>query len=68
MIPNTKLFFMVVTVTAAVAVAVVGPLTITAPAIAQNVTGDNATMMSADNKTAAIGPSRKFLILCNRSL
>jgi len=36
----------------AVAVAVAGPLTITTPAMAQNVTGDNATTM-AGNMTAA---------------
>lgn len=30
----------------AVAAAVVGPLVLTAPAIAQNMTGDNATMMA----------------------
>jgi hypothetical protein len=34
-----------------VAAAVVGPLTITTPAVAQNMTGDNATMM-AGNMTA----------------
>ena len=36
-------------------VAMVGPATITTPAVAQNMTGDNATMMAgnmtADNKT-----------------
>ena len=36
--------------------AVVGPATITTPAVAQNMTGDNATMMAgnytADNKTS----------------
>jgi hypothetical protein len=54
---NTKLFFMAVAIVAAfgIAVAVAGPFTVTTPAMAQNATGDNATMMAgnmtADNKT-----------------
>jgi hypothetical protein len=51
---NSKLFLMAVAVVAAfgIAVAVVGgPLTIATPAVAQNMTGDNATMM-AGNMTA----------------
>ena len=40
---------------AVVAAAVVGPLAITTPAVAQNMTGDNTTMMAgnmtADNAT-----------------
>lgn len=51
---NTKLFFIAVAIVAAfgIAVAVASPLTITTPAMAQNVTGDNATTM-AGNMTAA---------------
>jgi ABC-type enterobactin transport system permease subunit len=51
---NTKLFFIAVAIVAtfSIAVAVAGPLTITAPAMAQNITGDNATTM-AGNVTAA---------------
>jgi hypothetical protein len=51
---NTKLFFMTVAIVAAftIAVAVTDPLTITTPAMAQNVTGDNASTM-AGNMTAA---------------
>jgi hypothetical protein len=50
---NSKLFLMVVAVVAAfgIAAAMVGPLTITTPVVAQNMTGDNATMM-AGNVTA----------------
>ena len=51
---NSRLFLMAVAVIAAFGIAVaavVGPLTITTPAIAQNMTGDNATMM-AGNMTA----------------
>ena len=53
---NPKLFFMAVAIVAAFSiVAMVGPATITPPAVAQNMTGDNATMMAgnmtADNKT-----------------
>ena len=53
---NTKLFFIAVAIVAAFCiVTVVGPATITPPAVAQNMTGDNATMMvgnmTADNKT-----------------
>lgn len=46
---------MAVAIVAAFAVAAAGPFTVTTPAMAQNVTGDNATMMAgnmtADNKT-----------------
>ena len=54
---NTKLFLIaVVIVTAFSIAAVVGPATIAIPAVAQNMTGDNATMMAgnytADNKTS----------------
>ncbi|HET9357084.1 MAG TPA: hypothetical protein VFN98_03240 [Nitrososphaeraceae archaeon] len=51
---NTKLFFMAVAIVAAfsIAVAVASPLTVTTPAMAQNVTGDNASTM-AGNMTAA---------------
>jgi hypothetical protein len=53
---NPKLFFMAVAIVAAFSiVVVVGSATITTPAVAQNMTGDNATMMAgnytADNKT-----------------
>jgi hypothetical protein len=51
---NSKLFLMAVAVVAAFGVAVAavgGPLTIATPAVAQNMTGDNATMM-AGNMTA----------------
>ena len=45
---NSKLFLMAAAVIAAfgiaVATAVVGPLTITTPVVAQNMTGDNATI------------------------
>ena len=50
---NPKLFFMAVAIVAAFSiVVVVGSATITTPAVAQNMTGDNATMM-AGNYTAA---------------
>jgi hypothetical protein len=51
---NSKLFLMVVAVIAAFGIAVVamvGPATITTPAVAQNMTGGNETMM-AGNMTA----------------
>lgn len=53
---NTKLFFMAIAIVAAFSIAaVVGPATIATPVVAQNMTGDNATMMAgnytADNKT-----------------
>jgi hypothetical protein len=53
---NPKLFFMAVAIVAAFSiVVVVGSATITTPAVAQNMTGDNATMKAgnytADNKT-----------------
>jgi hypothetical protein len=53
---NPKLFFMAVAIVAAFSiVAMVGPATLTTQAVAQNMTGDNATMMAgnmtADNKT-----------------
>ena len=53
---NPKLFFMAVAIVAAFSiVVVVGSATITTPAVAQNMTGDNATIMAgdytADNKT-----------------
>ena len=53
---NPKLFFMAVAIVAAFSiVVVVGSATITTTAVAQNMTGDNATMMAgnytADNKT-----------------
>jgi hypothetical protein len=48
---NTKLFLMTVAVIAAFGIAaIVGPVTVTTPVAAQNVTGDNATM--AGNVTA----------------
>jgi hypothetical protein len=48
---NTKLFLMAVAVIAAFGIAaIVGPVTMTTPVAAQNVTGDNATM--AGNVTA----------------
>ncbi|MGB7557941.1 MAG: hypothetical protein WBM37_05420 [Nitrososphaeraceae archaeon] len=48
---NTKLFLMAVAVIAAFGIAaIVGPVTVTTPVAAQNVTGDNATM--AGNVTA----------------
>ena len=55
---NSKVFLMTVAVIVAFGIAVatvVGPATMTTPAVAQNMTGDNATMMAgnmtADNKT-----------------
>ena len=49
---NSKLFLMAVTVIAAFGIAAaVGPLTIAIPAVAQNVTADNATT-TAGNVTA----------------
>jgi hypothetical protein len=54
---NTKLFFMAVAFVSAFGIAVTGagPFTVTTPAMAQNTTGDNASMMAgnmtADNKT-----------------
>ena len=54
---NSKLVLIAVAVVAAfgIAVAVAGPFTVTTSAMAQNATGDNATMMAgnmtADNKT-----------------
>ena len=53
---NTKLFLIAVAIVAAFGIiAVVGPATIATPAVAQNMTGDNATMMvgnyTAENKT-----------------
>lgn len=51
---NTKIFFMAVAIVAAfgiAAAAVVGPAALTTPAVAQNITGDNAT--TAGNMTAA---------------
>jgi hypothetical protein len=58
---NTKMFFMAVAIIAAFSiVAVVGPATITTPAVGQNMTGDNATMMAGnytvDNKTGGNWP------------
>jgi hypothetical protein len=48
---NTKLFLMAVAVIAAFGIAaIVGPITVTKPVAAQNVTGDNAT--TAGNVTA----------------
>jgi hypothetical protein len=43
---NTKLFLMAIAVIAAfgIAAAVVGPVTIATPALAQNMTGGNVTM------------------------
>ena len=50
---NTKLFLIAVAIVAAFSIAaVVGPATIATPAVAQNMTGDNATMMMAGNYTA----------------
>ena len=53
---NPKLFFMAVAIVAAFSIlAMVGPATIATQAVAQYMTGDNASMMagnySADNKT-----------------
>ena len=56
-ITKTKLFFMAVAIVAAfgIAVGAAGTFTVTTPAMAQNATGDNATIMAgnmtADNKT-----------------
>jgi hypothetical protein len=50
---NTKLFLIAVAIVAAFSIAAeVGPATIASPAVAQNMTGDNATMMMAGNYTA----------------
>jgi len=49
---NSKLFLMAVAVVAAFGIAaIIGSVTITTPVVAQNMTGDNATMMG-DNMTA----------------
>jgi hypothetical protein len=49
---NTRLFIMTIAVIAAFGIAAaVGPITISTPVVAQNMTGDNATMM-AGNMTA----------------
>ena len=52
---NSKLFLMAVAVIAAFgisAAAVVGPVSITTPALAQNMTGDMGGNMTGDNMTA----------------
>jgi hypothetical protein len=49
---NTGLFLLAVAIVAAFGIAAtVGPITITTPVVAQNMTGDNATMMGG-NMTA----------------
>jgi L-cystine uptake protein TcyP (sodium:dicarboxylate symporter family) len=53
---NTKLFLIAVVIVAAFGIAaMVGPATIATQAVAQNMTGDNASMMAgnytADNNT-----------------
>ena len=53
---NTGLFLVAIAIVAAFGIAaIVGPVTITTPLVAQNITGDNATMMggniTADNTT-----------------
>jgi hypothetical protein len=50
---NARLFLVAFAVIAALGIAaVVGPISILLPAVAQNMTGDNATMM-AGNMTAS---------------
>ena len=51
---NSKLFLMTVAVIAAfgISAAVVGPVSITTPALAQNMTGDMGGNMTGDNMTA----------------
>ena len=63
---NMKLFLIAVAIVAVFGIAaVVGPVTVTPPAAAQNMTGDNATMMAgnmtAGNMTAATGLNSKFI-------
>ena len=49
---NIKLFFIAVAIVAVFGIAAIaGPVTVTSPAAAQEMTGDNATMM-AGNMTA----------------
>jgi hypothetical protein len=49
---NTGTFLIAVAIVAAFGItAIVGPITITTPVVAQNMTGDNATMMGG-NMTA----------------
>lgn len=51
---NTKIFFMAIAIVAAFGIAstaVVGPVTLTTPAVAQNITGDNLT--TTGNATVA---------------
>jgi hypothetical protein len=49
---NTGLFLIAVAIDTAFGIAaIVGPISITTPAVAQNMTGDNATMMGG-NMTA----------------
>ena len=51
---NSKLFLMAVAVIAAFGIsgAVVGPVSMTTPALAQNMTGDTGGNMTGDNMTA----------------
>lgn len=53
---STRLLLMAVAIVVAFGIAAVVSFTVTTPATAQNMTGDNATMMSgnmtADNKTS----------------
>ena len=46
---NTGLFLVAIAIVAAFGIAaIVGPVTITTPLVAQNMTGDNATMMGGN--------------------
>ena len=46
---NTGLFLVAIAIVAAFGIAaIVGPVTITTPLVAQNITGDNATMMGGN--------------------
>ena len=46
---NTGIFLVAIAIVAAFGIAaIVGPVTITTPLVAQNMTGDNATMMGGN--------------------
>ena len=49
---NTRLLLMAIAIVVAFGIAAAGSLTVTTPASAQNMTGDNATMMMSGNMTS----------------
>ena len=49
---NTRLLLMAIAIVVAFGIATAGSLTVTTPAGAQNMTGDNASMMMSGNMTA----------------